>query len=646
MPSEEEREELLSHHPHGNIGLPFGPASGLCAIDIDTTDEELVAAIEDCLPHTPWRRVGAKGCARIFRWEGQKNFKIRDESGMICEFLGLGNQLVLPPSIHPDTGKPYVADSNLWEVIDAIPKLGVNIEEKLRDMLGHSRNNRAIPKGARHPTLTSEAGRMRNRGLSGNKLRKALVEFNQRNCQPPLPADEVEDIVAWADTIEGGDGLPLTELGNARRLVRAFDGNALFVREENEWRVWNGTRWVADTDGYVERCAKRVADELLSGAGEDKERHAAARRAQTARGIRAMIDLARTEPGVPISAACFDRDCDVLNTPSGIVDLRSGKLGAPNRDALHSKSTATPLHHDAECSTWERVIEDVFVDEEVASAFQRIAGYWLSGRTDEQKIFIASGTGANAKSLMTNILAEALGEFARHTPMATFLQRRTDAATNDLAALNGTRLVIANEGNPGQKLDTALVKSMTGGDPITARRLYRDFVTFTPHFKPLIVSNHLPEIDGNDPAIWRRIFVIPFPRVFAPEEQDPQLPQKLRAELPGILRWAVEGAVAYYREGLNTPPAILQATAAYRSEMDVVGSFIADCCAVAPGLEQRATPLYLAYASYARELGTDIISQTAFGRELGRRNFSPAKKEGVVWRRGIALRPPALGLAA
>jgi putative DNA primase/helicase len=96
--------------PRSNIGLPFGPASGLCAIDIDTTDEELVKAIEDCLPATPWRRVGKKGCALVFKWQGQKNFKIRSDEGMICEFLGLGNQLVLPPSIHPDTGEAYTAN--------------------------------------------------------------------------------------------------------------------------------------------------------------------------------------------------------------------------------------------------------------------------------------------------------------------------------------------------------------------------------------------------------------------------------------------------------------------------------------------------------------------------------------------------------
>jgi putative DNA primase/helicase len=162
----------------------------------------------------------------------------------------------------------------------------------------------------------------------------------------------------------------------------------------------------------------------------------------------------------------------------------------------------------------------------------------------------------------------------------------------------------------------------------------------------VIVSNHLPEIDGNDPAIWRRVLAIPFSRVFSEEEQDSRLPEKLRGELTGILRWAVEGAIAYYQEGLNPPPEIMRAVAAYRSEMDIVGSFVADCCLAGPGLEYPATPLYLAYAAYARQAGTDVMSQTAFGRELGRRNFTPCKMEGVIWRRGLALKPARIGLAA
>lgn len=168
MPSAGVRAHWLETYPRSNIGLPFGPASMLCAVDIDTVDPVLTQAIEDCLPATPWRRVGAKGCALIFRWQHQKNFKIRTDEGMICEFLGHGNQLVLPPSIHPDTGRPYVSDSNLWEVLDRIPALGADIEQRLREALGvkgislshegRSKPLEVVPAGERDIQLVRHAG--------------------------------------------------------------------------------------------------------------------------------------------------------------------------------------------------------------------------------------------------------------------------------------------------------------------------------------------------------------------------------------------------------------------------------------------------------------------------------------------------------
>jgi P4 family phage/plasmid primase-like protien len=137
MPTELEMQHWLASFPRGNIGLPLGPASGLCMIDIDTEDQDLIDAIMDILPPSPWVRVGKKGMGLAYRFEGQKNFKLRgSDGGMIMEFLGLGNQMVMPPSIHPDTQKPYTANANLWDVLDKVPYLGEDIEDKLRALLG------------------------------------------------------------------------------------------------------------------------------------------------------------------------------------------------------------------------------------------------------------------------------------------------------------------------------------------------------------------------------------------------------------------------------------------------------------------------------------------------------------------------------
>lgn len=169
-PTEGIKGHWLATYQHSNIGLPFGPASGLCAIDIDTIDEELTEIIMDCLPPSPWTRIGKKGCALIYKWAGQKNFKIRSAAdGMIMEMLGQGNQLVMPPSIHPDTGEAYTANVPLWEVMDKIQVLPVDIEDKLRAALGvaggvslshegRSSPLRVVPQGERDIELVRRAG--------------------------------------------------------------------------------------------------------------------------------------------------------------------------------------------------------------------------------------------------------------------------------------------------------------------------------------------------------------------------------------------------------------------------------------------------------------------------------------------------------
>jgi putative DNA primase/helicase len=158
FPSEAIRNHWLDAYPDSNIGLPLGEASGLVMIDIDTDDEALTEAIMDCLPASPWKRVGKKGCALVFRWEGQKNFKIRSDDGMICEFLGQGNQLVMPGSIHPDTGLPYISNVDLWDVMDKVQPLGMDIEARLREALGAGKGVKLAHEGRSAPMVVVPQG--------------------------------------------------------------------------------------------------------------------------------------------------------------------------------------------------------------------------------------------------------------------------------------------------------------------------------------------------------------------------------------------------------------------------------------------------------------------------------------------------------
>jgi len=271
MPSAAIRDHWLETYPRSNIGLPFGPASGLCAIDIDTVDPEIVAAIEDCLPASPWKRIGAKGCALIFKWQGQRNFKIRDDSGMLCEFLGLGNQLVLPPSIHPDTGQPYVSDTNLWEVMDKIQPLGVDIEDRLRAALGvkgyslahdgRSKPLDVVPAGERDIQLVRHAGYLARVVLGIDKntkfsLGEALAQMHTWvvDFTASAAGDDMDPQKGLAKLlefllrdIEGGRTLPegwdagLTEEHFAHPTIAA-------IRDKNQAERWTFARakdWIS-----------------------------------------------------------------------------------------------------------------------------------------------------------------------------------------------------------------------------------------------------------------------------------------------------------------------------------------------------------------------------------------------------------------
>lgn len=300
MPSAAVRDHWLETYGRSNIGLPFGDASGLCAIDIDTTDEALVAAIEDCLPSTPWRRVGAKGCALIFKWQGQKNFKIRSDDGMICEFLGLGNQLVLPPSIHPDTGTAYVANTNLWEVMDAIPALGVDIEQKLRDALGvkgislshegRSKPLDVVPAGERDIQLVRHAGYLSRVvfGLDKNArwpLAEALGHMAHwvQNFTARSAGDDMDPQKGMAKLLE----FILKDIEGGRTLPEGWDGGLTpelmahptiqAIAEKNQAERWDMVRareWLSEQVGLKpedDRWALTKVRELVEMVAKDEQ---------------------------------------------------------------------------------------------------------------------------------------------------------------------------------------------------------------------------------------------------------------------------------------------------------------------------------------------------------------------------------------
>ena len=389
------------------------------------------------------------------------------------------------------------------------------------------------------------------------------------------------------------------------------------------------------------RTARSIYAEAAEA--ETKEQRKAivdwAKRSEAEARINAAINLARSK--LPVSPGELDANAWRLNVANGTLDLRAGELRPHRREDLITKLAPVVYDPHARCPMWLAFLECVTGGSAGLMRFLQLAvGYSLTGDTREQVLFLLYGTGQNGKSTFLEIVRALLGDYAQQAEFSTFLAKDRDTVRNDLADLFGARFVSAVEVEGGRRLAEALVKQVTGGDALKARFLFQEHFTFHPAFKLFLAANHKPVIRGTDYAIWRRIRLVPFTVTI--EQPDLDLPDKLRAELPGILNWALEGCRAWQREGLDVPDQVREATAAYRAAMDVLGDFLADRCITDPQAYVLTSAFYRAYAAWCEGTGEKAISQKAFGLRLAERGFVATrvgKEQSRAWR-GLRLLGP------
>lgn len=436
-----------------------------------------------------------------------------------------------------------------------------------------------------------------------------------------------------------------TDLGNANRMVALHGTQLRFVDLWGKWLVWDGTRWCRDETAEIYRRARSTVDRLFRQAANEGgvDRKAAttwAMKSEGARGLEAMVRLAQSDKQVAAHASVFDADPWALNVMNGTLDLRSGHVRPHNPDDNITKLAPVVYDPEAVCPTWLEFLESVFAgDGEVIDFVQRAVGYSLSGSVREQVLFFLFGAGSNGKSTFLGTLQAVLGgDFACQTAPDLLVSRYGDQHPTSLAALVGKRMAVTVEVQEGRYMDESLVKQLTGGDPITARFMRQDFFTFAPTHKLWLAANHKPLVRGTDYAIWRRIRLVPFGVTFAAEDRDPDLQEKLLAEAPGILAWAVEGCKRWLRHGLSSPRAVVEATAEYRDDMDILGQFLSERCEVSEQLEAAAADLYAVYKSWCDETGEKVQSQHWLGRRLtekGFERFKGGRRNAYSWR-GLA----------
>jgi len=425
---------------------------------------------------------------------------------------------------------------------------------------------------------------------------------------------------------------PLTELGNMERFIGEHGENLLFCPQTGKWYVWNGHTWEIDSNGHVHYLAKSNARKLLDEArriNDDLKRNALLKWAilsERKHIIDNVVALSKTDPAIAISISRLDSNNFLLGTKNGIVDLNTQKIITEKTKDCVTKICNVEYNSQAICPRWDSFLEEITASNKKLTNFlQRMAGYCLSGSTEEQCLFIFHGGGANGKSVFTNILKSLFNDYAVQTPPETLMVRNNQGASNDLARLRGARLVLATESEENQTLAEAQIKQMTGGDVIVARHLYSEFFEFIPNFKIILTTNHRPKITGTDHAIWRRIRLIPFTVTIPEEKRDPKLSSILMGELPGILNWALEGFKQWQEQGLNPPRCILEATSGYRTEQDVLGEWLFECTIQVSNKTILTFQLYDSYVIYCDEAGLSQVSKNKFSRSLSERGYIKKK---------------------
>lgn len=439
-----------------------------------------------------------------------------------------------------------------------------------------------------------------------------------------------------------------TDEANAALFLEMHGEDVRYCPPWEKWLIWSGSRWRIDDRLDIYRLAadlprafyRQAADEV-----EPKTRQAMAALAKALESINRQSNfLFAARCRVVVHHSDLDKGRFLLNAKNGTVDLETGGIRPHRRADLLTHDTE--IHYDptAMCPTWERFLSEVFQgDSELIVFLQRAIGYSLTGSVAEQILLICFGCGSNGKSVFLNILRKLLGMLALQAAPDLLMADRNRRHPTEQADLFGKRLVVCQETAEGRRFNESLVKQLTGGDAIRARRMHEDFWEFEPTHKLWLSTNHRPEIKGTDHAIWRRVRLVPFNVQFTddgPNRKDKGMEAKLTAELPGILAWAVRGCLDWQRHGLGMAEAVKVATEAYRADMDVLAAWLGECCILGKKYEVKASSLYASYTAWCESNGETAESQRKWGMRLAERSLRRDRRMiGFFWI-GIGLLDP------
>jgi putative DNA primase/helicase len=675
----ESLEQALAWAKAGNVGLRTGRASGVVVIDADPGAD--LAPLG--LPDTVMANTGRPGAQHLYF---AHNGHLGNSSGKLGPHIDVkadGGQVVFPGSVHPETGATYTwAEGHApWEM--ELAELPEHVVEKLAAQpqtndaapqaprpvrRGRSREQRyaamalrlelnqlyRTPEGARNDTLNTAAfslGTLVGAGL----LERTDVEAALANAAEAigLPAGEaaatirsgldsgiqhprqlrtrldVEEAVEHGAEVSGDVPIlppgqfALHLYGNADRFVHLFGADVHWCEERGRWYVWNGACWKTDALREVQGLAELTMQALLRETrGDEEGAKWAARCNRASAAAREMLEVVKHRTAIELSA--FDRDRWLLGVANGVIDLRTGELLPHDRAGLITRLSPVAFEPHAPCPRWEQFLAEIMDGcGEMIAALQRLAGYFLTGDVSVQILPILYGPGSNGKNVLLDTLMGIMGPHAEEAPDGLVTAKVSEEHPTEIADLFGKRLVVASETEENKKLRIGLVKKITGNKYLKGRFMRQDYFQFERTHKTVLVTNNRPVVTETSNAIWRRLRLIPFEVTIPEIQQDRHLTERLVAEWPGILAWAVRGCLDWQARqcDLQFPQAVHAATEEYRNDSDHVADFVAERCVdwrryPEQNLRTPKERVYGTYCSWCRAAGEDVLNRTTFNSRL------------------------------
>lgn len=434
------------------------------------------------------------------------------------------------------------------------------------------------------------------------------------------------------------------EYAIATAVAAELQGRLRFDLDARQWYAYTGSIWQpTSTHEAAEVVVEAAERHFLSRISATQDKYEKQRltklleAAYRARTVQGVLFFLAGQNGIATRASEWNQVDTLLPVKNGVIDLVTGNFRPYSPADMYTKTAGTHYDPQAQASRWQRFLREVFLnDSELIAFIQRAVGYSLTGWTNEQVFFFCYGTGWNGKGRFLETLLALLGDFGKYASFGTFTRERAkNGHEDDLMTLEGARFVASSESKTVGKLAEDVLKTIAGEDPITGSRKYERTRTFQPKFKLWLAANNKPRVDDVSDGFWRKVILIPFDASFK-GKADTHLGEKLRAELPSILNWAIEGCLAYQQEGLNPPQRCLDAVAMWRSDNDPLADFLITC-RTGDGLEVRASDLYQEYERYCATSGMKPISQHAFTPLMEAHGFKRERRKNGRFFVGIGI---------